>query len=113
MRWWRPIDDEARSGEMFLLYSKGAYHGLPFPGMYAPSDLNPSQPWFCQLTGFRLYEHVPTHYMPISVPPVWTCEARRADCEWPRCSCDPYTERVLAALDHLDLLDAYPRRPGK
>ena len=34
----------------------------------------------------------------------WTCKARRTadppeDCDWPNCGCDPYADKVLAALE--------------
>ena len=42
------------------------------------------------------------------VKPAWECAARKqgtaggndpADCDWPLCQCDPYANKVMAALD--------------
>lgn len=47
--------------------------------------------------------------------PLWECGARKqgtaggndpADCNWPVCGCDPYADKVIAALDESGLLAA-------
>lgn len=44
----------------------------------------------------------------------WKCAARQqgtsggndpTDCEWPACGCDPYAEKVIAALEEMGLID--------
>lgn len=67
---WRDISSAPKDGTSVLLYSAGAYHGLPFPGQYHDSELRPGMPWV-SLIGrkSRLYEHVPTHWQPLPQPP--------------------------------------------
>ncbi|MBM7046086.1 hypothetical protein [Rhizobium lusitanum] len=47
----------------------------------------------------------------------WTCAARKqgttggndpADCNWPMCGCDPYADKVIAALEESGALSASP-----
>jgi hypothetical protein len=51
----------------------------------------------------------------------WTCAARKqgtaggnapVECDWPGCGCDPYANKVLAALDEAALKGAVPEREG-
>lgn len=67
---WRDISTVPKDGTVILLYSIGAYLGLPFPGKWLASDFHPDRPWISMLkTQDRLYEHVPTHWMPLPSPP--------------------------------------------
>ena len=67
---WQPIETAPRDSTVILLYSAGAYHGLPFPGQYHKSQLFPDTPWVSLLKRReRFYEHVPTHWMPLPEPP--------------------------------------------
>lgn len=63
------------------------------------------------------------YYSPSAPAPTWTCKARAAnmgandpqECNWPLCGCDPYADKVIAALEEHGLLrNSWPdRRTGE
>lgn len=65
---WQLIETALKDGQPMLLCG-GVYHGLPFPGRFEPSDFFPDRPWRNLLDLNRLYEHSPTHWMPLPDPP--------------------------------------------
>lgn len=65
---WMPIETAPKDGTRLLLVGK-VYAGLPFVGVWSPTDFNPAQPWLNAISITRLYEHVPTHWMPLPPPP--------------------------------------------
>ncbi|MCZ7856050.1 hypothetical protein O9X81_05440 [Agrobacterium salinitolerans] len=65
---WQPIESAPRDGTVILLVG-GAYHGNPFTGYWELRQFNPTRPWVSVVNESRLYEHVPTHWMPLPTSP--------------------------------------------
>lgn len=66
---WQPISTAPKDGTVVLLRG-GVYHGLPFAGQYHDSEIAPGRPWLSLTSSrARMYEHVPTHWMPLPDPP--------------------------------------------
>ncbi|MGV2110103.1 hypothetical protein ACQZ46_02370 [Agrobacterium salinitolerans] len=65
---WQDISTAPRDGTKILMRG-GAYHGVPFPGYWNPSSFAPDRPWVSVVNDSRLYEHVPTHWMPLPAAP--------------------------------------------
>lgn len=65
---WQDISTAPRDGTKILMRG-GAYHGVPFPGYWNPSSFAPDRPWVSVVNDSRLYEHVPTHWMPLPEAP--------------------------------------------
>ena len=63
---WQPIETAPKDGTIILLFG-GAYH--PFPGYWELRRFNPTRPWVSVVNESRLYEHVPTHWMPLPAAP--------------------------------------------
>ncbi|MEV5054629.1 Lar family restriction alleviation protein [Agrobacterium radiobacter] len=72
---WQDISTAPRDGTKILMRG-GAYHGVPFPGYWNPSSFAPDRPWVSVVNDSRLYEHVPTHWMPLPAAP-----AKQEGCE--------------------------------
>lgn len=68
LRGWQPIETAPKDGTKILLRG-GVYHGCPFPAFWDPSPYAPDRPWTSVIGGSRLYEHVPTHWMPLPAAP--------------------------------------------
>ena len=69
---WRDIASAPKDGSFILLIG-GVYGGLPFVGRWLITEFCPAgMPWVSCTTGSRLYEHVPTHWMPLPDSPSLT-----------------------------------------
>lgn len=65
---WHPIETAPKDGTIILLVG-GTYHGNPFPGYWELRPFSPGRPWVSVVNDRRLYEHVPTHWMPLPAAP--------------------------------------------
>ncbi|TQN55356.1 DUF551 domain-containing protein [Agrobacterium tumefaciens] len=65
---WQDIITAPRDGTKILMRG-GAYHGVPFPGYWETSPYSSDRPWVSIINDSRLYEHVPTHWMPLPAAP--------------------------------------------
>lgn len=65
---WRDISTAPKDGTIILLVG-GAYHGNLFAGFWCISPYSPERPWVSVVNNSNLYEHVPTHWMPLPAAP--------------------------------------------
>lgn len=71
-----------------------------------------------ELDRLRLIEAARAAISALGEPTAWHCASRsgggdptgvQADCDWPVCGCDPYADKVIAALQESGLLRPYTR----
>jgi hypothetical protein len=65
---WQPIDTAPKDGTRIMLVG-GVYHGFPFSGYWDFSPYSPDSPWTTVVGRHTLYEHCPTHWMPLPSAP--------------------------------------------
>lgn len=68
---WQDISTAPKDGTKMLMRG-GVYHGFPFVGFWAPSPYAQDRPWETVIGRSNLYEHAPTHWMPLPAPPKGT-----------------------------------------
>ncbi|MGX5719876.1 hypothetical protein [Shinella zoogloeoides] len=65
---WQPIETAPKDGTRILLVG-GVFHDIPFAGYWNFSPYAPDRPWTTVVGRLTLYEHCPTHWMPLPSPP--------------------------------------------